>query len=187
MRTKNIRWVLLLCMAFGIANVAKTQIYSSEECYYSQEGSSSVSYVVKFNGNDVWLKSTSHSTVRSNLAKSKDFYKNEVWTEGKNSVEVYDYDYDRSTSVREVYKQEKKQAIWAQCPYCNWSTHTGCGRHGYTLIGYNYVAFSKDKSSFIKWYEKKNNYDGNINNRKDYSRVPKKDLLPKAVDDIFLY
>ena len=52
---------------------------------------------------------------------------------------------------------------------------------------FNYVAFSKDKSTFIKWYEPKDNYDGTIQNRNDYSRVPKEDLLPKVVNDDFLH
>ncbi len=181
-------------MVFGIANVAKTQIYSSEACFYSKEGSSSVSYVVKFeySKDRAWLKNVSHSSVRSNLAKSEDFYENEVWTDGKNSVQMYEYDYQRSTSVREVYKRDQYSNIYdSNCPYCiaslSWGYVTSCGRHGQEVVGYYYVAFSKDKNSFITWYEKKNNYDGEIKYRQDYTRVPKKDLLPKAVNDDFLY
>ncbi|MBO7469199.1 MAG: hypothetical protein J6T81_03625 [Bacteroidales bacterium] len=194
MRTKNIRWVLLLCMAFGIASVAKTQIYSSEDCFYSKEGSSSVSYVVKFeySKDRVWLKSVSHSTVRSNLAKSEDFYENEVWTDGKNSVTMYEYDSQRSTSAREVYKTETYKYIYdPNCFQCQlgWGVGVGCGAHGKKTTGFKYVAFSTDGkiSSFIMWQEKKDNYDGEIKNRQDYTRVPKDDLLPKAVNDDFLY
>lgn len=188
MRTKNIRWVLLLCMAFGIANVAKTQIYSSEDCFYSKEGSSSVSYVVKFEytKDRAWLKSVSHSTVRSNLAKSEDFYENDVWTDGKNSVKMYEYDYQRSTSVREVYKRTESSTSYYNI-YGMMVPYPVPGGTAKTTYRYYYVAFSKDLSTFIKWSESENNYDGKIQNREDYSRVPKKDLLPKAVDDSFLY
>lgn len=198
MKKLNIKMmVMLACMTFGLANVAKAQIYSSEDCFYSREGSSSVEYVVKLEGNRVWLKSvSSHSEVRSNLAKSKNFYEKEVWTDGQNSVTMYEYDSRRSTSAREVYKRVNKTAIYSeQCSRYNggcWYSFSfgigyGCGKHGYKEIGTDYVAFSKDKSSFIKWYEKKDNYDGNIEDRKDYSRVPKEDLLPKAVNDDFLH
>ena len=188
----NFKWLVVLCMAIGFVTVAKAQIYSSEDCFYSREGSSSVEYVVKFeySKDRAWLKSVSHSTVRSNLAKSKNFYEDEVWTDGQNSVTMYEYDSRRSTSAREVYKCEEKRAIFSQwnCPYCSWTFHTGCGRHGYEKTGaFNYVAFSKDKSTFIKWYEPKDNYDGTIQNRNDYSRVPKEDLLPKVVNDDFLH
>lgn len=189
---KSVKYlVMLVCMTLGLVNVAKAQIYSSEDCFYSKEGSSSVQYVVKFEGNRVWLKSVSHSTVRSNLAKSEDFYEKEVWTDGKNNVKMYEYDSYRSTSAREVYKAENKKAIYRGgapffCQFCG-LYGPGCGSHGYEIIGYFYVAFSKDKSSFIKWYEKKDNYDGQIKNREDFTRVPKEDLLPKAVNDDFLH
>lgn len=203
MKKVNFKWLVVLCMVLGFATIAKAQIYSSEDCFYSKEGSSSVQYVVKFEyaQDRVWLKSVSHSTVRSNLAKSEDFYENEVWTDGKNSVTMYEYDSNRSTSAREVYKRVSKKAIYSEqcwwnnggesgignCKKFGFGGAQGCGRHGYTELGTNYVAFSKDKSSFIKWYEKKDNYDGQIQNRTDYTRVPKEDLLPKAVNDDFLH
>ncbi len=197
----NFKWLVVFCMTIGFVNGAKAQIYSSEDCFYSKEGSSSVSFVVKFEGNHVWLKSVSHSTVRSNLAKSEDFYEKEVWTDGKNSVVMYEYDPHRSTSAREVYKKVNKKAIYSEqcwwnnggengignCKKFGFNGPQGCGRHGYNELGTNYVAFSKDKTSIIKWYEKKDNYDGQIQNRVDYSRVPKEDLLPKAVNDDFLH
>lgn len=200
MKKMNFKWLVVLCITIGFVNVAKAQIYSSEDCFYSSAGSSSVSYVVKFEGNRVWLKSVSHSTVRSNLAKSKDFYENQVWTDGKDGVQMYEYDYYKSTSSREVYKRVDKKAIFSyDCWWQNGGDRgvgncrasfgsfpsQGCGKHGYTELGTVYVAFSKDKSSIIKWYEKKDNYDGNIKTT-DYTRVPKADLLPKAVNYDFL-
>lgn len=188
---KSIKYlVVLVCMTLGLANVAKAQIYSSEDCFYSKEGSSSVQYVVKFEyaQDRAWLKSVSHSTVRTNLAKSEDFYENETWTDGKNGVTMYEYDSYRSTSAREVYKREGTRTVYYSCygtvmPYLPSNGYSRQEKNG----SFDYIAFSKDKSSFIKWHEPKNNYDGKIEGRKDYSRVPKEDLLPKAVNDDFLY
>ena len=181
---KSIKYlVVLVCMTLGLANVAKAQIYSSEACFYAKEGYSNVEYVVKFDySNDrVWLKKVSQSTVRSNLAKSENFYENEVWTDGKNSVEMYEYDSQRSTSAREVYKKARyTDIIDPNCAYCrarNWGSSwpTSCGAHGKKIIGYDHVAFSTDSniSSFIKWYEKKDNYDGKTSDKVYYDRVSK--------------
>lgn len=194
---KSIKYlVVLVCMTLGLANVAKAQIYSSEDCFYSKEGSSSVQYVVKFEyaQDRAWLKSVSHSTVRSNLAKSEDFYEDEVWTDGKNSVKMYEYDSYRSTSVREVYKRETTKSVYINAfgqrngVYTFDAVGNSSGYYVDEKTGaFDYVAFSKDKSTFIMWHEPKNNYDGKTENMKNYTRVPKKDLLPKAVNDDFLY
>lgn len=183
----NFKWLIVLCMTLGFATMAKAQIYSSEDCFYSKEGSSSVEYVVKFEyfQDRVWLKSVSHSTVRSNLAKSEDFYENEVWTDGKNSVTMYEYDSYRSTSAREVYKKGTSITKYYFGIY-EVSSFAGWNRCETIDTGFDYVAFSKDKVSFIKWHEPKNNYDGKIQNKQEYSIVPKEDLLPKAVNDDFL-
>ena len=68
--------------------------------------------------------------------------------------------------------------------------------NGYTTIGYyeieniiqgyRYIAFSKDKSSFIMWFEADENLDGAILEKREYKRVPKEELLPKAVNYDFL-
>lgn len=187
---KSVKYlVMLVCMTLGLVNVAKAQIYSSEDCFYSKEGSSSVEYVVKFEyaQDRAWLKNVSHSTVRKNLAKSEDFYENEVWTDGKNLVKMYEYDSYRSTSVREVYKRTEVVYNFSwNCMYCTGLNGGACGRHGKKTT-YKYVAFSKDKSTFIMWDERENNYDGKTENMKNYTRVPKEDLLPKAVNDDFLH
>jgi len=194
MKKLNFKWLVVLCIAIGFVNVAKAQIYSSEDCFYAEAGKSDVRYVVKFeySKDRAWLKSVSHSTVRSNLAKSKDFYENEIWTDGQNSVVLYEYDSYKSTSSREVYKRTRLGGDIGKddCPYCRTVRHLGagwsCGGHGKSISGYDYVAFSKDKSSFITWYEKKDNYDGDTGNKKYYSRIPKEDLLPKAANYDFL-
>lgn len=187
---KTIKYlVVLVCMTLGLANIAKAQIYSSEDCFYAKEGYSDVKYVVKFQGNRAWLKSVSHSTVRSNLAKSKNFYENEKWTDGQNSVHMYEYDSGRSTSAREVYKYTHSYTRYWN-PWTGWEYSYRPGV-GYTrseiVFEHNYVAFSKDKSTFIKWWEPGDNYNGEIRGRDDYSRVSKENLLPKAVNDDFLY
>ena len=191
----NFKWLVVLCMAMGFATMAKAQIYSSEDCFYSREGSSSVEYVVKFeySKDRAWLKSVSHSTVRTNLAKSEDFYEDEVWTDGKNSVTMYEYDSYRSTSAREVYKKETTRSVYINAFGQRNGVHTYAGvvDSGYYIQektgAFDYVAFSKDKSTYIMWHEPKNNYDGKTENMKNYTRVPKEDLLPKAVNDDFLH
>lgn len=55
-----------------------------------------------------------------------------------------------------------------------------------TMQGYRYIAISKDKSSIIMWFEEEENLDGQIFEKRTYYRVPKEDLLPKAVDYDFL-
>lgn len=55
-----------------------------------------------------------------------------------------------------------------------------------TMQGYRYIAFSKDKSSFIMWFEEDDNFDGVIHEKREYKRIPKEDLLPKAVNYDFL-
>ena len=193
MKKMNFKWLVVLCMAMGFVNVVTAQIYCSDACFYSEAGNSNVKYVVRFDYAEdrVWLKSVSHSKVRNNLAKSEDYYEEEVWTDRKDNVRMYEYDYQKSTSSREVYKYESDWRI-NNAPYCSYCmssfggyTVEGCGRHG-SVKECHYVAFSKDTNSFIKWWEKKDDYSGEIKGRADYSRIPKEDLLPKAANYDFL-
>lgn len=200
MKTTIIKtFVVLACMTLGISNVAKCQIYSSEDCFYASVGSSSVSYVVKFeySTDRVWIKSVGHSTVRQNLAKDKNYYENETWTDGQNSVEMYEYVPSMSTSQREVYKRTNKVAIYSEqcaynslcsacCPGSPWTPSRACGRHGYKDGDSYYVAFSKDKSSYYRWYVSASDVDGNIRGKQTYTRILKEDLLPKAANYDFL-
>ena len=203
MKKTNIKTIIVfICTTFGIANMAEGQIYESEACFYSPAGSSSVSKVVRFEGSRdlVWVK---NSFNRNKLAESKYYYENESWTDGKDYVKMYKYDYSMSTSQRVVYKHVQKKAIYdKQCEYnhinglstghCysgtffgHYSTN-GCGRHGYEDGDTYYVAFSKDKSSFIYWREAKNDMDKTPRDKTTYTRVPKEDLLPKAANYDFL-
>ena len=190
MKKKRLDIILALTLLLlGFTKGAWSQIYSSENCFYSKAGRSEVEYVVKFESSKVWLKYViNHYTLRENLSKSENFYENEVWRDGNDNAEMYEYDYQKSTSSRVVYKREDKHNRWdINCIRCRDPfLPGGCGAHGIEVRGYYYVAFSKDKSSFISWYEKKDDYNGEIQYRKDYTRVPKEDLLPKAANSDFL-
>lgn len=181
----NFKCIIMLCIAMGFINVVKAQIYSSEDCFYAEAGKSDVRYVVKFeySKDRAWLKYVSHSTVRSNLAKSRDFYENEVWTDGQNSVYMYDYCSSKSTSSREVYRKKSYTQRLNQfgMPYDGFGGYLPKDH-----TGWDYIAFSTDKSSFITWHEKLNNYDGETGTKTYYSRIPKEDLLPKATNYDFL-
>lgn len=54
------------------------------------------------------------------------------------------------------------------------------------MQGYRYIAISKDKSSSIMWFEEDENLDGQILEKRNSYRVPKEELLPKAVNYDFL-
>lgn len=107
---------------------------------------------------------------------------------------MYEYDYSMSTSLRVVYKHVQKKSIynshcaayWGGCHYYDGIGFVGCGNHGYEDGDTYYVAFSKDKSSFIFWSEKKNDIDKTPRGKTTYTRVPKEDLLPKAANYDFL-
>lgn len=184
--------VVLVCMTLGFTNVVKGQIYESEACFYASAGSNSVSQMVRFEGsrNLVWVKTCGFS--RQNLAKSRNYYENETWTDGQNCVNKYEYDYSLSTSQRVVYKYTKRVAInnALGCIYCCVSFNNplglGCGRHGYKDGDTYYVAFSRDKSSFIYWYVKSSDVDKEARGKCTYTRIPKEDLLPKAANYDFL-
>ena len=190
MKTTTIKtFVVLLCMTLGFANAAKGQIYESEACFYAPAGSSSVSRIVRFEGsrNLVWVKTCFN---RNKLAESKYYYENEKWTDDKDCVQMYEYDYSMSTSQRTVYKREQWRNYVGDmgCPYCSgWGEYrTSCGRHGKYLQQIQFVAFSKDKSSFISWYQYPNDVDNKIRSKSTFTRVPKEDLLPKAANYDFL-
>lgn len=56
-----------------------------------------------------------------------------------------------------------------------------------TMQGYRYVAFSKDKSSIIMWFEEDNKYNnGTIQNKEEFNRRSKESFLPTPVNYDFL-
>lgn len=185
MKRLNIKMVVVLaCMTLGLATVARAQIYCSEACFYSESGRNEIKYIVRFDGSQgqAWLKSDGHTDyIRGKLADSKYYYENQTWTDVQNAW-CYEYDSRKSTSAREVYRRKRTRLEYPM--------YGGFPMYGATptnvFVGYDYIAFSKDKASFIEWFESKDNYDGSTGTKTYYSRVPKEDLLPKAVNYDFL-
>ena len=113
-------------------------------------------------------RQVSSQTMSPNYIK----YKN-AWT----ADEKYEYAPMKSTSARDVYFKRGTRIYKYK--------ESGWDREK-TIQGYRYVAFSKDKSSIIMWFEDDENLDGQIFEKRTYYRVPKEDLLPKAVNYDFL-
>lgn len=132
----------------------------------------------------------------------------DAWT----TDEEYQYNPMKSTSARDVYfkqdtlykvtqyRKKLKSGEYLEDPYSFYTYNCNDYRRDYeydgvstsyriiTMPGYEYAAFSKDKSSIIKWFEKDDNLDGDILEKRDYKRIDKEDLLPKpkAVNYDFL-
>ena len=189
-------FVVLISIMLGLTQTAKGQIYESEACFYTIAGNNRVESIVCFDGSKslVWIKG---DYPKKNLAESKNYYENITWTNtgsksAKNYASLYEYDYSMSTSQRVVYRYTEKIAIndAYNCFYCRKSYDNpwgnGCGAHGYRDGKTHYVAFSKDKSSYIYWYTNPNDVDKTPRSKTTYTRVPKEDLLPKAANDDFL-
>ena len=84
MKKMNFKWLILICMAMGVTNMAIAQIaYSSTDYFYTEIGktASSLRYAVKFRSDAVWLKEVSYSKARENLSKNSMFYEDEDWTD----------------------------------------------------------------------------------------------------------
>lgn len=183
-------------MTFGFVTNAKAQICCDEACFYTTAGSSYCSFIAKFDCSNkiVWFEHTSLESLKQNLANSKDYYENKTMIQdfGRNSiaemssiyqigVNKYFYDYKKSTETKEVYKTRG----YIDGKLIGYDQYYGSPRYE-VLKGWWYLAFSKDKSSIICWFEEDDNYDGQIKERTDFIRVPKEDLLPKAVNYDFL-
>lgn len=177
MKTTIIKaFVVLTCMTLGIANVAKCQIYSSDICYYLPAGSNSKCdvTVAKFNGSTVFIW-WSVCEIEKCFSKGSDYFEHMNWREGDTDVpychiKKYEYVSSMSTSKREVYKKETREYV----SIVNDS-----------YVKEEYVAFSKDMSSYITWTilnKKETGYE----TKKTYSKVPKEEFLPKAINHDFL-
>lgn len=178
--------VMLACMTFGLAIQAKAQICSEEVLFYAKTGTSDVCYAVKFNcyRDNLVIQRVFQDGVKKHLEESKNYYEDN-WKQGYYEFRQFEYDPIMSTSTKEVYKWEGKVFTDKIIGYDNgpW----GMGQPIYeSFEGYRYIAISKDKYSLIRWSEKKNNGNGAIIERKDYTRIPKEDLLPKAANYDFL-
>lgn len=141
-------------------------------------------------------------------ASSRGYGEDDVWM----ADEEYEYDPMKSTSARDVYFKRDELFLIEKVPdeyivdgsyytYPNEEPFLKDKQVGYhfrrgklqtkcnitkKMQGYRYVAFSKDKSSFIMWFEQDNNLDGVILDKREDKRVPKEELLPKAVNYDFL-
>lgn len=146
---------------------------------------------------------------KAEQAMSPDDYKN-AWT----SDEEYQYDPMKSTSARDVYfKQDTlyhiiettyKSGHWDDShTYYIYNDHFNKNEYkGYNRVingvsysysyyiramhGIRYLAFSKDKSSIIEWFEQDDNFNGVILKKEEYKRIPIEEFLPKAVNYDFL-
>lgn len=73
--------VVLICLTFGLANVVKGQIYSSEECYYIEAGTMDPKdggpdvflQVVSFSGNSLVHSFAWYSYIKRELKKEMMF------------------------------------------------------------------------------------------------------------------
>lgn len=152
------------------------QVYSSEACFYLIAGtdpnsSSSNWVVVSFRGNTAVLddNATTLWHIQQNLKKDKNYYE-EVEIQDRWNGWIYTYDSSLSTSSRYVYKRYTPGKSPAHPFDVSWSEY------------YEYLAFSKDNSSLIRWTEQ----NDKIYNKKQLIRVAKSEVLPQGINRDFL-
>ena len=169
----------------GISSVASAQFYDSYNFYlYIEVGktldnlniSSSV-YYVHFDGDgDLYCSSVSKGELRK-------LYNNGIIDEyAINKEHSLEYSSATSTSRYEVYKGKRyTQRTWnGSFLYDPYGSGTPLMDH----TGYNYRAFSQDRSEMIMWYTGLNSNEAK--NKKHYKRVDPNDLVPKEVKYDFL-
>ena len=176
------RFILLLATLMGISSVASAQFYDSYNFYlYIEVGktldNSSSVYYVHFNGDgDLYCSSVSKSELRR-------LYNNGIIDEyAINKKHSLEYSSATSTSRYEVYKgrrytQRTMNGIPLYDPY-------GSGAPLMDHTGYNYRAFSQDRSEMIMWNTSLQSNEAK--NKKYYKRVDPDDLVPKEVKYDFL-
>lgn len=173
---KSIKYlVMLACMTLGLANIAKAQIYSNEIYFYQRTDDENRIIVVKFDGSNkrLFMNYNTKKGIQRILEESINRFEDDdfFWTPGNDHRKsggwkslLRNYDYDLSTSSREVYKG---------------ITDSETRRlYGGTSDPYDVVrryAFSKDLSSLVFF-----SIDKNV--PVYYIRVDKEDLLPKALN-----
>jgi len=149
---------------------------------------------------------------KAEQAKSPDYYKN-AWTADEEyeydpmkSTSTRDVYFKRDCFYEIHYKgnrnNHRKILYFYSDDGCYYSLTDGSGGKIYkteydyykdmydyhinTIKGFRYIAFSKNKYSFIMWFEEDNNLDGQIFEKREYYRIPKEALLPKTVNYDFL-
>lgn len=189
---KSIKYlIVLVCMTMGMASIAKAQIYSSEIFYYADTEDSDYMRVVRFEGSSgkVWIHYARKSEIKKKLSQTNNYYENMTWNDkgvgqisGSDKTHAFQYDYEKSTSARAVYKRQNVYYnLSLTCPWCKGGE--SCGSHGTGIDGFDYVGFSQDKSSYVRWKEEE---PGEICCKQYYSLVDKMGLLPKAANYDFL-
>ena len=178
-----------------------------ECCFYTYRGNY---FVVRFDSNQskVRIKSTYYDTIRSNLSISRDFYESQAtlsisrdsyekyWTAlwGQEKVTVSLSDSGRLIVSKSTHSQTDYMNAWTTDEEYEYDPMKSTSARDVffkrdilnAMQGYRYIAFSKDKSSFIMWFEEGDNLDGVIIEKREYKRVLKEELLPKAVNYDFL-
>ena len=166
--------LLTIMMLTSLCSTA--QVYSSEACFYLIAGadpnsSSSVWLAVSFRGNKAVIDEDADPLwrIQDNLKKDKNYYEEVEIQDGWNGW-IYTYESSMSTSTRYVYKR----CVAAKNP-----THP----FDVSWLAYcDYLAFSKDNSSLIRWREQ----NDKITNKKQFIRVAKSEVLPRGINRDFL-
>lgn len=136
---------------------------------------------IQFNGN-VWTKDEEYQYNSMKSTSARDVYfkrdvLNEIQYKGdKRYIKKTFYEYSDSPFLNELLNDKLDKKVYDY-------------KYEFEIItmqGYRYIAFSKDKSSFIMWFEEDDNLDGQIFEKRNYYRVSKEELLPKAVNYDFL-
>ena len=176
------RFILFVAILMGTSSVATAQFYDSYNFYlYIEVGktldnSSSVYYVHFNRDGDLYCSSVSKSELRK-------LYNNGIIDEyAINKKHSLEYSSATSTSRYEVYKGKRyTQRTWNGCPLFD---PYGSGAPLMDHTGYNYRAFSQDRSEMIMWNTSLQSNEAR--NKKYYKRVDPDDLVPKEVKYDFL-
>lgn len=152
---------LLLTTLYSSAQISKADVY-----FYVKSGDSGSTqvYVVEFNGSYIKALETTISTVRSKLSNNYSHYSDYFINQGKES----NYDYDLSTSKREVYKSGYDATMYFD-PIL--------GAPVTSFRSWQFFAFSLDISSMIRWEEVKSS--GQMKNKVYYKRVDRSYFFPE--------
>ncbi len=166
--------LFIIMMLTSLCSTA--QVYSSEACFYLIAGedpnsSSSVWLAVSFRGNKAVIKDDADPLwrIQKNLKTNKNYYE-EVEIQDRRNGWIYTYDSSMSTSFRYVYKRCVAGKSPAHPFDVSWSAYC------------DYLAFSKDNSSLIRWREQ----NDEITNKRQFIRVAKSEVLPRGINRDFL-
>jgi len=148
---------------------------------------------------NVWTTDEEYQYDPMKSTSSRDVY---FKRDNLHQIDYYKYQYDKlgngkpcdypdytvyvfsDDEYNDEYYNRKNDELWRQ----GWLTgyRNGIFEKTKTMQGYRHIAISKDKSSFIMWFEEEENLDGKIYEKREYKRIPKEELLPKAVNYDFL-